>query len=169
MMVEGRGGNRSGGRGQAQERKRSWLPSTTLLFFRLHDRSSTSSSFSSSSLSCFSLSNSICHSRSLRRILPRPNCQSKKRITIGGRSLIHSELEYGKIFGILQTDSILIFENFNRDWIISIHLQKNTTVRSNFNTLLWNITSNTSIRIICIVATSCTNTKKTRRSFPLTF
>lgn len=33
MMVEGRGGNRSGGRGQAQERKRSWLPSTTLLFF----------------------------------------------------------------------------------------------------------------------------------------
>lgn len=44
MMVEGRGGNRSGGRGQAQERKRSWLPSTTLLFFRLHDRSSTFSS-----------------------------------------------------------------------------------------------------------------------------
>lgn len=72
-------------------------------------------------------------------------------------------------FGILQTDSILIFENFNRDWIISIHLQKNTTVRSNFNTLLCNITSNTSIRIICIVATSGTNTKKTRRSFPLTF
>lgn len=53
-------------------------------------------------------------------------------------------------FGILQTDSILIFENFNCDWIISIHLQKNTTI-PNFNTLLCNITSNTSIRIICIV------------------
>lgn len=39
MTVEGRGGNRSGGRGQARERKRSWLPSTTLLFFRLRQRS----------------------------------------------------------------------------------------------------------------------------------
>lgn len=39
MTMEGRGGNRSGGRGQARERKRSWLPSTTLLFFRLRQRS----------------------------------------------------------------------------------------------------------------------------------
>lgn len=103
-----------------------------------------------------------------------PSSQLSIKKTYNDRGTIVNPLwiriwERRKIFGILQTDSILIFENFNRDWIISIHLQKNTTVRSNFNTLPWNITSNTSIRIICIVATSCTNTKKTRRSFPLTF
>lgn len=103
-----------------------------------------------------------------------PSSQLSIKKTYNDRGTIVNPLwiriwERRKIFGILQTDSILIFENFNRDWIISIHLQKNTTVRSNFNTLPWNITSNTSIRIICIVATSGTNTKKTRRSFPLTF
>lgn len=103
-----------------------------------------------------------------------PSSQLSIKKTYNDRGTIVNPLwiriwERRKIFEILQTDSILIFENFNRDWIISIHLQKNTTIRSNFNTLPWNITSNTSIRIICIVATSGTNTKKTRRSFPLTF
>lgn len=103
-----------------------------------------------------------------------PSSQLSIKKTYNDRGTIVNPLwiriwERRKIFGILQTDSILIFENFNRDWIISIHLQKNTSIRSNFNTLPCNITSNTSIRIICIVATSCTNTKKTRRSFPLTF
>lgn len=102
-----------------------------------------------------------------------PSSQLSIKKTYNDRGTIVNPLwiriwERRKIFGILQTDSILIFENFNRDWIISIHLQKNTTI-PNFNTLLCNITSNTSIRIICIVATSGTSTKKTRRSFPLTF